>query len=154
MKPILLRSFARVIALFLPVFMAGTPSALAGDLVSSSPEGAAVYFIEPQDGQVVTPGFTVKFGLKGMGVAPAGTIKDNTGHHHILIDLEELPDLAQPLPATEQIKHFGGGQTEAELSLPAGTHTLQLLLGNYAHVPHDKPLVSEQITVVVKETVK
>ena len=154
MKPILLRSFARVIALFLPVFMAGTPSALASDLVSSSPEGAAVYFIEPQDGQVVTPGFTVKFGLEGMGVAPAGTIKDNTGHHHILIDLEELPDLAQPLPATEQIKHFGGGQTEAELSLPAGTHTLQLLLGNYAHVPHDKPLVSEQITVVVKETVK
>lgn len=150
MERILLRPLTLVITLF----VIGMSPAFASDLVSSSPEGAAVYFIEPQDGQVVGPGVTVKFGLKGMGVAPAGTIKDNTGHHHILIDLDELPDLTLPLPATEQIKHFGGGQTEAELSLPAGTHTLQLLLGNYAHVPHDKPLVSEKITVVVKETVE
>ena len=121
-------------------------------LASSSPsaEGAQVYFIEPVDGQTVPTTFKVVFGLKNMGVAPAGVDKLNTGHHHLLIDLKELPDLTLPLPATDQIKHFGGGQTEAEITLAPGTHTLQLLLGNYAHVPHDKPVLSNTITVVVK----
>lgn len=125
-------------------------SALGDEMVSRSPADARVYFITPVDGQTVAQTFTVKFGLSGMGVAPAGTQKDNTGHHHILIDAEALPDMSQPLPATDHIKHFGGGQTETELTLSPGEHTLQLLLGNYAHVPHDKPVLSQKITVTVQ----
>ena len=125
-------------------------STSAGELVSSSPADARVYFITPVDGQTVSRTFTVKFGLSGMGVAPAGTQKDNTGHHHILIDSEARPDMSKPLPATDHIKHFGGGQTETELTLAPGEHTLQLLLGNYAHVPHDKPVLSQKITITVQ----
>jgi hypothetical protein len=113
-------------------------------------EEAALYFIEPVDGQTVTGPLTVKFGLRGMGVAPAGVQVDNTGHHHLLVDIETLPDLTMPLPKTEQILHFGAGQTETVLNLPAGTHTLQLILGNFAHIPHAKPLLSEKITVTVE----
>lgn len=120
------------------------------ELISPSPESAKVYFITPTDGQTVTQTFKVKFGLSGMGVAPAGTNREKTGHHHLLIDTDTLPNMNQPLPATDKIKHFGGGQTETELSLPPGQHTLQLLLGNYAHVPHDKPVLSEKITITVK----
>lgn len=109
-----------------------------------------VYFIEPADGAELKSPITIKFGLKGMGVAPAGIEKENTGHHHLLINLSELPDLTQSLPATDQIKHFGGGQTETELTLPAGTHTLQLLLGDFAHRPHSKPIISEKITITIK----
>lgn len=120
-------------------------------LISEAPDGASVYFISPKDGDIVEGGdITIRFGLKGMGVAPAGVNKENTGHHHILIDLEELPDMSKPLPATEQIVHFGGGQTEASIRLKKGTHTLQLLLGNFAHVPHSKPVLSEKITITVK----
>jgi len=125
-------------------------SAFGGEPVSSAPSEARVYFITPVNGQIVTQTFTVKFGLSGMGVAPAGTQKDNTGHHHILIDGEALPDMSKPLPATDHIKHFGGGQTETELTLSPGEHTLQLLLGNYAHVPHDKPVLSEKISITVQ----
>ena len=85
-----------------------------------------------------------------MGVAPAGVIKENTGHHHLLIDVKEMPDFSLPLPATDNIKHFGGGQTETDLTLPAGKHTLQLVLGDHLHIPHDKPVVSEKITITVK----
>ncbi len=119
-------------------------------LLSTSPEGASVYFITPEDGQTVSQTFKIKFGLIGMGVAPAGTDREKTGHHHLLIDTDPLPNMHQPLPATDKIKHFGGGQTETELSLPPGQHTLQLLLGNYAHIPHDKPVLSEKITITVK----
>lgn len=125
-------------------------SAYGEQLVSTSPDSAKVYFITPTDGQSVTQIFRVKFGLSGMGVAPAGTNREKTGHHHLLIDTDTLPNMNQPLPATDKIKHFGGGQTETELSLPPGQHTLQLLLGNYAHVPHDKPVMSEKITITVK----
>ncbi len=118
--------------------------------VSPSPEGAYVYFVEPQDGQTVEAPFAVKFGLYGMGVAPAGVDKKNTGHHHLLVDLDELPDLTEALAANENIKHFGGGQTETRLSLMPGEHTLQLVLGNYAHIPHDKPVVSNKIAVTVR----
>lgn len=117
---------------------------------SHAPETARVYVIAPADGDIVDPSFTVKFGLSGMGIAPAGIDKDNTGHHHLLIDLAELPDLSQPLPATEQIRHFGGGQTEAELSLPPGEHSLRLVLANYSHVPHDNPVVSDPVTITVR----
>lgn len=125
-------------------------SALANDLVSKSPPDATLYIIEPIDGATVSNTFKVIFGLSGMGVAPAGTNIENTGHHHILIDMDKLPDLTKPLPATDQIRHFGGGQTETELTLAPGEHTLQILLGNYAHVPHDKPVISKKITITVK----
>jgi len=123
-------------------------SALAAP--SHAPETAKAYIISPSDGDTVNETFTVKFGLSGMGVAPAGIDKDGTGHHHLLIDVDELPPLTEALAATAQIKHFGGGQTETGLSLAPGEHTLQLLLGNYSHVPHDNPVLSEKISIVVK----
>lgn len=123
--------------------------ALALEL-SHAPETARAYLIAPGDGDVVPAEFTVKFGLSGMGVAPAGVEKDGTGHHHLLIDVDELPPLTEPLAATSQIKHFGGGQTETTLSLEPGEHTLQLLLGNYTHVPHDNPVLSEKISITVQ----
>ncbi|WP_372882401.1 DUF4399 domain-containing protein [Psychromonas sp.] len=122
----------------------------ADNIVSPSPADAEVYFIQPSDGQTVQKSVKVIFGLKNMGVAPAGADIENTGHHHLLIDTEVLPDLSMPLPANDRIKHFGGGQTETEIILSPGEHTLQLLLGNYAHVPHDKPVVSKKITIIVE----
>ena len=119
-------------------------------LISKAAPNAKVYFIEPADGAVVGQTFSVKFGLSGMGVAPAGTDREHTGHHHILIDLETLPDMTMPLPANDNVKHFGGGQTETTLTLAPGTHTLQLLLGNHLHIPHDKPVMSEKITITVE----
>jgi hypothetical protein len=113
-----------------------------------APEGAEVYFIEPADGASVPTTFRVKFGLRNMGVAPAGTDKPATGHHHLLID-QGLPPLDQPMGG--DIMHFGGGQTEAEVTLEPGAHTLQLLVGDMNHVPHDPPVHSEQITVTVVE---
>ena len=110
----------------------------------------SLYFITPQDGAVVSGEFTVQFGLRGMGVAPAGVEKDNTGHHHLLIDVDTLPPMDVPLPKSEQVRHFGGGQTEARLSLPPGKHTLQLILGNYVHIPHEAPVISKKITITVK----
>ena len=124
----------------------------AQDLISKSPDGANVYIIEPADGQIISGDVTVKFGLSGMGVAPAGVKIDNTGHHHLLIDLpgDILPELDQPLPSSDNVKHFGKGQTETTIHLEPGVHTLQLLLGNFLHIPHDKPVLSEKITIEVK----
>jgi len=113
-------------------------------------DAVKLYIIEPKNGETVSQIFTAKFALEGFGIAPAGTNKENTGHHHLLIDMEKLPDLTKTLPATDNIKHFGGGQTETELTLPPGEHTLQLLLGDYLHVPHAKPIISRKITIVVK----
>ena len=118
--------------------------------LSHAPETAEAYIIAPNDGDTVSSDFTVKFGLSGMGVAPAGVDKDNTGHHHLLIDVAELPELTEPLQSTDEIKHFGGGQTETQLSLAPGKHTLRLVLGNYSHVPHDNPVISEPVTITVK----
>jgi hypothetical protein len=129
--------------------------ALTGTLVHAqetpSPEGARVYIISPADGAVVSNPVTVAFGLAGMGVAPAGTEAENTGHHHLLIDIapEDIA-LDEPLPATEQIVHFGGGQTQVTTELPPGEHTLRLLLGDQNHVPHDPPVISEPIVVTVE----
>jgi hypothetical protein len=117
--------------------------------LSPSPAGASVYFVEPADGATVAQTFTVKFGVKGMAIAPAGTDIPNTGHHHLLIDVEQLPDMHQPLPANEHVLHFGKGQTETQVTLAPGRHTLQLVFGNYLHVPHDPPVVSKRITVTV-----
>ncbi len=113
-------------------------------------EETSLYFITPQDGDVVSGEFTIKFGLRGMGVAPAGFQMPGTGHHHLLIDLDALPPMDASLPQTEQVRHFGAGQTETSLSLSPGTHTLQLLLGDYAHIPHDPPVMSEKITITVE----
>ncbi|MCZ6711322.1 MAG: DUF4399 domain-containing protein [Gammaproteobacteria bacterium] len=118
---------------------------------SPSADGASLYFISPQNGEIVATTFTVRFGLAGMGVAPAGIDVANTGHHHLLVDHAGQPAVDQPLPATDQLRHFGGGQTEAELTLAPGTHRLQLILGNYLHTPHDPPVTSKEITITVSE---
>ena len=123
--------------------------AIAADR-TPSPPGAAVYIISPADGATVSSPVTVQFGLKGMGVAPAGIEKDKTGHHHLLIDVAELPPLDEPIPADDSHKHFGGGQTEVTLALPPGSHTLQLLLGDQNHIPHEPPVLSEKITITVQ----
>ncbi len=117
------------------------------------PAKAKLYIISPKDGKEVQSKFTVKFGLRGMGVAPAGIYlgpDKPTGHHHLVID-SELPDLKLPFPMDDKHLHFGGGQTEVQLELPPGKHTLQLVLGDHIHIPHDPPLISEKITVTVKE---
>jgi len=128
--------------------------ALAADApalpVTKAPAGAEVYIISPQDGATVPQSFTVRFGLKGMGVAPAGVVHENTGHHHLFVDVKVLPAAGQPIPKDEQHIHFGGGQTETTLKLTPGTHTLQLELGDSNHIPFDPPVVSKPITVHVK----
>jgi Domain of unknown function (DUF4399) len=117
---------------------------------SAAPTGAEVYFIAPRDGQTIHGPVTVQFGLKGMGVAPAGVKFDNTGHHHLLLDtdLSEIT-LDAPLPATDKILHFGKGQTETTLTLAPGKHTLELLFADYLHIPFDPPLHSKKITITV-----
>ena len=114
-----------------------------------APEGARLYFISPADGATVASPVTVRFGLTGMGVAPAGVDQPATGHHHLIVDAE-LPPLDRPLPADANHIHFGKGQTETRLELPPGRHTLQLLLGDYTHTPHDPPVVSERIAITVE----
>ena len=115
-----------------------------------SPAGAAVYFIDLKNGETLPPKATVHFGLRGMGVAPAGSDRENSGHHHLLVDTE-LPPLDQPIPNDFNHLHFGAGQTEAEVSLPPGEHTLQLLLGDKGHIPHSPPVMSEPLRVRVVE---
>jgi hypothetical protein len=116
---------------------------------TASPPGAEAYIISPKDGATVKSPVLVQFGLKGMGVAPAGVKFDNTGHHHLLIDTDAPADPGAPLPATDKIVHFGKGQTEASVPLSPGKHTLQLLLGDQNHVPHNPPVISSKITVTV-----
>jgi hypothetical protein len=115
-----------------------------------SPAGAMVYFIDVKDGATIAPKTIVHFGLRGMGLAPAGIDRQNSGHHHLLIDTE-LPPLNEPIPSDFNHLHFGNGQTEAEVNLPPGEHTLQLLLGDLNHVPHSPPVMSERIRVRVAE---
>lgn len=115
---------------------------------SSSPEGAKAYIVSPVDGATVSETVTIVFGLEGMGVAPAGVEKASTGHHHLLIDKKELPALDQPMG--KDVKHFGGGQTQYTVKLSKGKHTLQLIMGNHMHIPHNPPVVSEKITIYVK----
>lgn len=114
-----------------------------------APPGAEVYFISPANGAHVSGKFTVRFGLRSMGVAPAGVEFPDSGHHHLLINAEPMPDLTQPLPANDSVRHFGKGQTETELELPPGRYTLQLVLGNHLHIPHQPPVMSGTITITV-----
>ncbi|MFB3131757.1 MAG: DUF4399 domain-containing protein [Rhodothermales bacterium] len=115
-----------------------------------SPEGTMVYIIAPQDGAAVSGAVTVRFGLKGMGVAPAGIDYPDSGHHHLLFNAATLPPTNLPIPSDDHHLHFGKGQTETTLQLEPGTYTLQLLLGDKNHVPHDPPVVSEKVTITVK----
>jgi hypothetical protein len=132
----------------LALSMAGFAAAQV--MKTKAPAGAEEYIISPKDGSTVSSPFVVQFGLKGMGVAPAGVNQPNTGHHHLLIDVDQMPDMGAPLPKTDHIQHFGGGQTETTLTLPPGKHTLQLVLGDYLHVPFDAPVMSKKITITVK----
>jgi hypothetical protein len=125
-------------------------AAVPGLPTHEAPAGARAYIISPADGAIVGREVTVRFGLSGMGVAPAGVEKEHTGHHHLLLDVTTLPAAGQPIPNDEHHKHFGGGQTETVLHLVPGTHTLQLELGDANHVPFDPPVVSKKITIHVK----
>ena len=130
-------------------FLAGSV-VLAQERTPSAP-GAEVYIISPKDGATVHNPVLVQFGLRGMGVAPAGMKFDNTGHHHLLIDTDPPSDLSTPLPATDKIVHFGKGQTETTLNLAPGKHTLQLLFADANHIPHSPPVISQKITITVKQ---
>ncbi|HEX4649242.1 MAG TPA: DUF4399 domain-containing protein [Steroidobacteraceae bacterium] len=140
-----------VAALLIAAPAASAQSAAGPAARTPSPPGAEVYIVSPRNGAKVHSPVTVVFGLKGMGVAPAGIKFDNTGHHHLLVDTDPPANLGAPLPATDKILHFGKGQTETSLTLPPGKHTLQLLLGDQNHVPHDPPVISRKITVTVTE---
>ena len=117
---------------------------------TAAPPNAAVYIISPKDGDTVTSPFKVQFGLSGMGVAPAGVDKPNTGHHHLLIDVSDPLDPNEPIPQDKAHLHFGAGQTEAFIELPPGEHTLQLVLGDWSHLPFHPPIMSAVIHVTVK----
>ena len=119
-------------------------------LLSTNAFSEKVYFINLQNGDMLKSPFLVQFGLSGKGVAPAGVDVPNTGHHHLLINIDEL-DFKMPIPSSKQHLHFGMGQTETTLDLPAGKHKLQLVLGDKYHIPHNPPLASEVIEVTVIE---
>jgi hypothetical protein len=145
-----MRSFLAALALLaLPVAAHAQTAAPAAVDRTPSPAGAEVYIISPKDGAKVASPVRVQFGLKGMGIAPAGVKFDNTGHHHLLVDSEPPATLSAPLPVTDKILHFGKGQTEAMVTLTPGKHTLQLLLADQSHVPHDPPVISKKITITV-----
>jgi Domain of unknown function (DUF4399) len=119
-----------------------------------SPPGAKVYFLNLKDGDTVSNPVVIRFGLTGMGVAPAGLQGEETagtGHHHLLVNAELKGNaLKEPIPADDNHRHFGKGQTEASLTLPAGTHTLQLVFADWTHIPHNPPVMSERIKITVK----
>ncbi|MFO1151371.1 MAG: DUF4399 domain-containing protein [Alsobacter sp.] len=143
--------FPRLVA----VAAAALPALLATMAAAAEPHWPAtarLYIISPRNGDVITGPVRVVMGLSGLGVAPAGVDKPNTGHHHILVDAPAPSgdELNAPMPATDNLKHFGGGQTETNLTLPPGKHTIQLILGDQNHIPHNPPLVSEVITITVK----
>ena len=136
---------------YIPSVLLTVAGAALAQAQTAAPPNVVVYFINLKDGDSLKSPFKVQFGLSGMGVAPAGVEKPKTGHHHILVDSTLTPEQAkEPLPADEHHLHFGGGQTETMLTLPPGRHTLQLVLGDWSHVPFDPPIVSPVITVDVK----
>ena len=128
------------------IYAAGAPN----NSTSESNSNAKVYIVSPIDGATVNSQFKVIFGHTNIDIVPAGIQKEFSGHHHLLIDVEELPDLSKPIPSNKNYIHYGKGQTETELSLSKGSHSLQLLLGDYLHIPHSKPLYSKKIYINVK----
>ena len=142
-----MRPFLRLLTT-LPLIALTAGPALA-DRMPPDP-GAEAYIIEPADGAVVTNPVTIRFGLRGMGVAPAGVDVPGTGHHHLLINVDPATvNFDEPIPADDNHRHFGRGQTEVTLDLPAGTHTLRLLLGDHFHLAHDPPVLSAPVTITV-----
>ena len=133
------------------VFVISAPFAASAEEAAGtpSPAGAKVFIIEPADGATVSNPVAVKFGIEGMDVAPAGTEKANSGHHHLIVD-GAVADMKAAIPADDTHKHFGKGQTEATVELKPGEHTLQLVLGDHNHVPHNPPVVSPTIKITVK----
>ena len=135
----------------------GTDPAIASETAAepaaiprtASADGASVFFIMPADGATVSNPISIEFGIAGMDVVKAGDKQPHSGHHHLLIDTD-LPALGLPIPADEHHVHFGDGSTSTEITLPPGEHTLQMLLGDHLHIPHNPPLVSEQITISVE----
>ena len=119
-------------------------------LSSTIADDARVWIVSPTDQAKVSSPVTIVFGSSNLNIAPAGDNQANSGHHHLLVDMDKLPALDMPLPASDQVIHFGKGQTETTIELSSGSHSLQLLLGNYAHVPHSRPWMSEKITIVVE----
>jgi hypothetical protein len=143
-------SFLPRLALATALSLASVSAAVAADR-TPSPAGAEVYIVSPKDGAKVKGPVTVVFGLKGMGIAPAGVKFDNSGHHHLLIDTDSPTDLSLPLPADDHNVHFGKGQTETTLTLSPGKHTLQLVFADYLHTPHVPAVISKKITIVVEK---
>ena len=133
-------NFARLDILFFSLILYAT---------STNADEATVYIISPGNGATVSSPVLVQFGLSQMGIAPAGVDIENTGHHHLLLDTG-LPPLDKPIPSDANHLHFGKGQTETRLELTPGQHTLQLILGDYTHTPHNPPIISEKITVIVQ----
>jgi hypothetical protein len=140
----------RRIAFFLLMLLSSATIAGAGE--TPAPADAKVYFINLKDGDRVISPLVIRFGLSGMGVAPAGTEAPNTGHHHLFIDAPALEGdaLNEAIPMDEHHVHFGKGQTETTITLSKGQHTLQLVLGDWTHIPHKTPVMSERITVTVE----
>lgn len=144
-----MRRAIKTLLLALSFFTVTIMPGFAQDLpVTPAPEGAAVTILAPADGDTVEREFTVIFGLEGMGIAPAGIDVEGTGHHHLLINQTELPEQGKPMGNPPM--HFGKGQTQTTLTLEPGTHTLQLIMGDKFHIPHNPPIVSEVITITVK----
>ena len=140
----------RRIAFFLLILLSSATAASAGE--TPAPADAKVYFINLKDGDRVISPLVVRFGLSGMGIAPAGTEAPNTGHHHLFVDAPALEGdaLNEAIPMDEHHMHFGKGQTETTVTLSKGQHTLQLVLGDWSHIPHKPPVMSERITVTVE----
>ena len=141
----------RMFAIAAALALVGSVTAAQAQDRTPSPAGAKVFIISPKDGATVSSPVTVKFGVKGMAVVPAGTKQDNSGHHHLLIDTDVPADLSLPLPSVpDKVVHFGKGQTETTLTLPPGKHTLQLVFADANHIPHNPAVMSKKITVTVK----
>ena len=152
MRKLIIAALILAAPLVAPLADAQPPAAPAAAAARTpSPPGAEAYIISPRNGARVKSPVLVQFGLKGMGIAPAGVKFDNTGHHHLLIDSDPPADLGAPLPATDKLLHFGKGQTETSLTLAPGKHTLQLILGDPNHIPHDPPVISKKITITVEK---
>jgi hypothetical protein len=141
----------RMFAIAAALALVGSMTAAQAQDRTPSPAGAKVFIISPKDGATVTSPVTVKFGVKGMEVVPAGTKQDNSGHHHLLIDTDVPSDLSLPLPSVpDKVVHFGKAQTETTLTLPPGKHTLQLVFADASHIPHNPAVISKKITITVK----
>ena len=141
----------RMFAIATALALVGSVTAAQAQDRTPSPAGAKVFIISPKDGATVSSPVTVKFGVKGMAVVPAGTKQDNSGHHHLLIDTDVPSDLSLPLPSVpDKVVHFGKGQTETTVTLAPGKHTLQLVFADANHIPHNPAVMSKKITVTVK----